>query len=99
MTEQMTTIIITTLSVAGGAGAWKFYEFLVRNKREKAKDDMDDKNTYRDDLKARVEKLENDKDSCQLQLINITSELSAIKVKLEFIEKENDRLLRLLGEL
>ena len=70
----MTTIIITALSVAGGAGAWKFYEFLVRNRREKEN--------------------ENDKDSCQLQLINITSELSAIKVKLEFIEKENDRLLR-----
>tara|TARA_R110000822_G_C14877617_1_gene446052 strand:- start:19 stop:306 length:288 start_codon:yes stop_codon:yes gene_type:complete len=94
MTEQMTTIIITALSVAGGAGAWKFYEFLVKNRREKEKDELNDKNSYRDDLKARVEKLENDKDSCQLQLINITSELSAIKVKLEFIEKENDRLLR-----
>lgn len=90
----MTTIIITALSVAGGAGAWKFYEFLVKNRREKEKDELNDKNSYRDDLKARVEKLENDKDSCQLQLINITSELSAIKVKLEFIEKENDRLLR-----
>tara|TARA_R110001606_G_scaffold398329_2_gene577103 strand:- start:359 stop:646 length:288 start_codon:yes stop_codon:yes gene_type:complete len=94
MTEQMTTIIITALSVAGGAGAWKFYEFMIRNKREKEKEELIDKNSYRDDLKARVEKLENDKDSCQLQLINITSELSAIKVKLEFIEKENDRLLR-----
>lgn len=90
----MTTIIITALSVAGGAGAWKFYEFLVKNRREKEKDELNDKNSYRDDLKARVEKLENDKDSCQMQLINITSELSAIKVKLEFIEKENDRLLR-----
>ena len=38
MTEQMTTIIITALSVAGGAGAWKFYEFLVKNRREKEKD-------------------------------------------------------------
>ena len=56
--------------------------------------DMDDKNTYRDDLKARVEKLETDKDSCQAQLLGITAELSAIKVKLEFIERENDRLLR-----
>ena len=35
MSEQLTTIIITTLTVAGGAGAWKFYEFLIRNKREK----------------------------------------------------------------
>jgi|TARA_B100001094_G_scaffold333017_1_gene407924 predicted nuclease with TOPRIM domain len=94
MSEQTTTIIITALTVAGGAGAWKFYEFLIRNKREKEKEKLTDKNMYRDDLKARVEKLENDKDSCQEQLIKITAELSAIKVKLNFIEKENDRLLR-----
>ena len=37
---KMTTIIITTLTVAGGAGAWKFYEFLIRNKREKEKETM-----------------------------------------------------------
>ena len=94
MSEQTTTIIITALTVAGGAGAWKFYEFLIGNKREKEKEKLTDKNMYRDDLKARVEKLENDKDSCQEQLIKITAELSAIKVKLNFIEKENDRLLR-----
>ena len=94
MSEQLTTIIITTLTVAGGAGAWKFYEFLIRNRREKEKETMTEQNMYRDDLRARVEKLENDKESCQTQLINITSELSAIKVKLDFIERENDRLLR-----
>ena len=94
MTEQLTTIIITTLTVAGGAGAWKFYEFLIRNRREKEKETMTEQNMYHDDLRARVEKLENDKESCQNQLINITSELSAIKVKLDFIERENDRLLR-----
>jgi predicted nuclease with TOPRIM domain len=94
MSEQLTTIIITTLTVAGGAGAWKFYEFLIRNRREKEKETMVEQNMYRDDLRARVEKLEGDKESCQIQLTNITAELAAIKVKLDFIERENDRLLR-----
>ena len=94
MSEQLTTIIITTLTVAGGAGAWKFYEFLIRNRREKEKETMAEQNMYRDDLRARVEKLEGDKESCQNQLTNITAELAAIKVKLDFIERENDRLLR-----
>jgi hypothetical protein len=40
------------------------------------------------------EKLEGDKESCQIQLTSITAELAAIKVKLDFIERENDRLLR-----
>jgi|TARA_B110000977_G_scaffold20774_1_gene24843 predicted nuclease with TOPRIM domain len=94
MSEQLTTIIITTLTVAGGAGAWKFYEFLIRNRREKEKETMTEQNMYRDDLRARVEKLEGDKESCQIQLTGITAELAAIKVKLDFIERENDRLLR-----
>jgi predicted nuclease with TOPRIM domain len=94
MSEQLTTIIITTLTVAGGAGAWKFYEFLIRNRREKEKETMTEQNMYRDDLRARVEKLEGDKEFCQIQLTSITAELAAIKVKLDFIERENDRLLR-----
>ena len=94
MSEQLTTIIITTLTVAGGAGAWKFYEFLIRNRREKEKETMTEQIMYRDDLRARVEKLEGDKESCQIQLTEITAELAAIKVKLDFIERENDRLLR-----
>jgi len=94
MSEQLTTIIITTLTVAGGAGAWKFYEFLIRNRREKEKETMVEQNMYRDDLRNRVEKLESDKESCQNQLKDITAELAAIKVKLDFIERENDRLLR-----
>ena len=94
MSEQLTTIIITTLTVAGGAGAWKFYEFLIRNRREKEKETMVEQNMYRDDLRNRVEKLESDKESCQDQLRDITAELAAIKVKLDFIERENDRLLR-----
>lgn len=92
MSEQITTIIITTLTVAGGAGAWKFYEFLIRNKREKEKDELTEQNMYRDDLRTRVEKLENDKDECTMTLRELSSELSAIKVKLDFLERENDRL-------
>ena len=92
MSEQLTTIIITTLTVAGGAGAGKFYEFLIRNKREKQKEELSEQNMYRDDLRARVEKLESDKDECTMTLRELSSELSAIKVKLDFLERENDRL-------
>jgi predicted nuclease with TOPRIM domain len=67
---------------------------LIKNKREKNKEKFDDSNLYRDDLRARVEKLEDEKTNLMNRLTNLSSELSAIKVKLEFIEKENDRLLR-----
>ena len=67
---------------------------MIKNKREKNKEKFDDSNLYRDDLRARVEKLEDEKTNLMNRLTNLSSELSAIKVKLEFIEKENDRLLR-----
>ena len=35
MSENLTTIIITLVSVLFGAGGWKFYEFLIKNKRRK----------------------------------------------------------------
>ena len=69
MTEQISTILITVLTVGGGAGAWKFYEFLIKNKREKNKEKFDDSNLYRDDLRARVEKLEGEKENLMNRFI------------------------------
>ena len=92
MTENLTTIIITTISVLFGAGGWKFYEFLIRNKREKQKENQSEQTIYRDDLISRVEKLEKDKDNCTNALMDVKSEASALKVKVEFLERELDRI-------
>ena len=56
MSENYITILITVITVLGGAGAWKFYEFLIRNKRDKEKEDLSEQTIYRDDLISRVEK-------------------------------------------
>jgi hypothetical protein len=92
MTENLTTIIITAISVIFGAGGWKFYEFLIRSKREKAKDDHNEQTIYRDDLISRVEKLEKDKDNCTESLMDMKVSVASLTVKVEFLEKENDRL-------
>mgnify|MGYP003625373744 CR=1 FL=1 len=92
MSENITTIIITTISVLFGAGGWKFYEFLIRNKRDKEKEDKSEQTIYRDDLIARVERLENDKDGCVDSLMEVKIEASALRVKVEFLERELDRI-------
>ena len=33
MSENLTTIIITIITLAFSGGAWKFYEMMVKNKR------------------------------------------------------------------
>ena len=92
MDENLITVVITSITVLGGAGAWKFYEFIIRNKAVKNKETLVEQNIYREDLKARVEKLEADKDLCNGNLLEMSIELAAIKVRIEFVEKENDRL-------
>ena len=92
MSENLTTIIITSISVIFGAGGWKFYEFLIRNKREKEKDVSTEQTMFRDDLKIRVAKLEEDKEECMRSVLDISKSLSALQIKVEYLEKENKEL-------
>tara|TARA_R100000935_G_scaffold47945_1_gene72219 strand:- start:75 stop:374 length:300 start_codon:yes stop_codon:yes gene_type:complete len=92
MDNNLLSIIITVISCMGGAGAWKFYEFIIKGKRDKEKIKKSEQTIYRDDLIYRVDKLEKGKDDCMSSLLNINAEVSALRVKLEFLEKENNVL-------
>ena len=92
MNDNITTIIITAISVMFGAGGWKFYEFLIRNKREKDKEEKSEQTIYRDDLRTRVDKLETYKDDCVMTMLELKTELAQLKVTVEFLEKENNIL-------
>ena len=54
MSENITTIIISLITVLFGGGAWKFYEFIIKKKSDDKKVEMSEKTMYRDDLKKRV---------------------------------------------
>tara|TARA_R100001594_G_scaffold14471_1_gene30769 strand:- start:16387 stop:16677 length:291 start_codon:yes stop_codon:yes gene_type:complete len=92
MNDNVATIIITLISVLFGAGGWKFYEFLIKSKREKEKAEKSEQTIYRDDLRLRVEKLEKEKDDCKDKLLDLTQKVAALTVELTFIRKENDIL-------
>ena len=54
---------------------------------------------YRDDLKNRVRNLEalvaqsaQEKDELRDLVLKLTEEVSALRIKVEYLEKENDRL-------
>jgi|TARA_R110000744_G_scaffold286967_1_gene398227 hypothetical protein len=92
MSDNLTTIIITAISVVFGAGGWKFYEFLIRTKREKQKDEKSEQTIYRDDLKARVDKLESYKDDTMEIIANLKSDLAELRVTVKFLQAENEVL-------
>lgn len=99
--DNVTQIIITIATVAGSAGIWKFFEarLKVRSEEKKSKLENNDGVQYRDDLKNRVRNLEallatssDEKDELRDQVLALTQEVSALRVKVEFLEKENERL-------
>jgi len=99
--DNITQIIITLATVAGSAGIWKFFEARLKVKSEEKKNELQNNDgvQYRDDLKNRVRNLEellaasaDEKDELRDQVLLLTQEVSALRVKVEYLEKENDRL-------
>ena len=99
--EDITQIIITVVSVAGTAGIWQFLQARLKVKSDERKSQLENNDgvQYRDDLKNRVRNLEallassaEEKDELRNQVLALTQEVSALRVKVEFLEKENDRL-------
>lgn len=99
--DNLTQIIITVATVAGSAGIWKFFEARLKVKAEERRDNIQNNDgvQYRDDLKDRVRNLESllanaadEKNDLNAKILQLTSEVSSLKVKVEFLEKENERL-------
>jgi hypothetical protein len=97
--EQYTTIIVTALTAIGSSGAWTFYQNRLKIKYDSKKADKSDQNLYRDDLRERVMVLEikldeerSAKQKTTEEVIELRTKLSEYKVRLEFLEKENERL-------
>ena len=86
------TIIITIITVLGSASAWKYYE-----KRAVLKEKAE--NFMKDECRERIAKLEvllerssKEKDMMRDQILKLTSQVSELKVKVDFLEKENKQL-------
>lgn len=99
--DNITQIIITIVTIAGSAGIWKFFEARLKVRAEEKKSQLENNDgvQYRDDLKDRVKNLESllaqssaEKDELRDQVLNLTKEVSALRVKVEYLEKENERL-------
>jgi phage shock protein A len=91
--QSFYTVIVAIITVLGSAGAWRYYEKKAQLKKEE--DDF-----IRDDCRDRILKLEallerssSEKDELRESVLQLTKEVAALHVKVEFLEKENRRLL------
>ena len=93
-TESVWTVLITVVTVLGSASAWRFYEKRAMRKER-------DDEFIRHDCKDRISKLEallesssREKDDLRLMVLNLTREVAALTVKVEFLTKENETLYK-----
>jgi hypothetical protein len=94
MDQNIYTVLITAISILGGASAWRFYE-----KRAIKKDRDDD--FIRHDCKDRISKLEGlleaagkEKDDLRMMILDLTKQVAALSVKVEYLTKENEKLAK-----
>lgn len=94
-------ILITVISVLGSGAIWQYLGTRLKLKTFERKEKLQNNDgvQYRDDLKDRVRNLESllalssdEKDELRNKVLLLTQEVSALRVKVEFLEKENDRL-------
>ena len=91
--ESIYTIIVAIITVLGSAGAWRYYERKAEARRE-------EDNFMKFDCRERIAKLEAllerssfEKDEMRVKILNLTEEISELRVKVNFLEAENRRLL------
>ena len=100
--DNATITAIVTCLITGllSAGGWKFYESVLKSRAEQRKEAKMERLAYRDDLISRVDKLETEKDVCMKAVTILRTEVSAMKVELSYVKRENDMLkMRLESKL
>ena len=96
--ENIYSVVITALTVLSGASAFRYYEKRAMRKER-------DDEFIRHDCKDRIAKLEallaqssKEKDELRTMVLNLTKEVAALSVKVEYLTKENEELHKKAGK-
>lgn len=92
--ENIYSVLITAITVLSGTTAFRYYE--KRAMRKERDDDF-----IRHDCKDRITKLEallaassKEKDELRKMVLDMTAKVAELSVKVEFLTKENDKLVK-----
>jgi len=90
--ENIYSVLITAITILGSTTAWRYYEKRALNKEK-------DDDFIRHDCKDRISKLEallaessREKDDLRTMVLDLTKEVAALTVKVEYLNKENEDL-------
>lgn len=99
--EVLSQVMMTIIAIVGSTALWTFLSDRLKTKAKERAENLanDDGMQYRDDLKNRVRNMESllaksseEKDELRSTVLELTAKVSELSVKVEFLEKENQRL-------
>lgn len=88
--QNLWTVLVTAITVLGSTQAWNFYSKKLEKKKE-------EELVYRYDCKERITKLEylleessKEKDELRNMVLRLSTELAALRARLELMEKKRE---------
>ena len=88
MDNNIYSVLITAITVLGGASAWRFYERKADNRQK-------DEDFIRHDCRDRISKLEallSSSSAEKDELRKMITQVAELRVKVEFLTAENQKL-------
>jgi len=92
MDNNIFSILATAITVLGGSAAWRYYEKRAIHRER-------DEDFIRHDCKDRISKLEGlleasakEKDELRSMVLELTKEVAALTVKVDYLSTENAKL-------
>ncbi|CAB4143382.1 hypothetical protein UFOVP449_174 [uncultured Caudovirales phage] len=96
MDSNVTSVLITAITMLGGTAAWRYYERRAQHKER-------DEEFIRHDCRDRIAKLEalleesaKEKDDLRNLILQLTAQVAELRVKVEYLTDENERLEKVL---
>ncbi len=96
MDNNIFSVLITAITVLGGASAWRFYEKRADRKEK-------DEEFIRHDCRDRIAKLEAllvqssiEKDELRKMVIEMTARVAELTVKVDYLTRENEKLEKIV---
>lgn len=92
MDSNLTSIIVTAMTILSGTAAWRYYEKRAQHKER-------DEEFIRHDCRDRISKLEalleassTEKDDLRKLILELTRKVAELGVKVEYLTDENEKL-------
>ena len=94
--DNTTQIVLAIVTLLGSAGIWKYAEARLRVKAELKKEEKSESDTilYRDDLRRRVEDMDNALKEAHKELLELTQKVAKLETENSFLRREIDILKR-----